>query len=242
MKEKSENGGHKGPLRRSRHATILRAATELFSSQGYHATTMKKIANRAGVAEGTVFNHFSGKQDVLIAVITQLYDAMTEAVHKGLRNIMDTRERLRFIATNHLEHISRDNALLIMMIHIHHGVDVHQEYLLEESAMNQLNRRYTAYFDMTVKEAIAREELVPDLDLAVCRDFFYGGLEYGQRTLFLRGRKESVADYAKTAADQFLDGVMVSAPAKQGGQEDVLARLEAVTRTLEQVSGTRRGD
>ncbi len=44
---------------------LLRAAIELFTTQGYHDTTTPLIARRAGVAEGTIYRHFSGKQDLL---------------------------------------------------------------------------------------------------------------------------------------------------------------------------------
>jgi AcrR family transcriptional regulator len=39
----------------------------LFTTVGFRATTTPEIASRAGVAEGTIYRHFSGKEDLLIA-------------------------------------------------------------------------------------------------------------------------------------------------------------------------------
>lgn len=44
---------------------LVRAALELFTSQGYHVTTTPHIAKKAGVAEGTIYRHFDSKQHLL---------------------------------------------------------------------------------------------------------------------------------------------------------------------------------
>ena len=45
------------------------AAIELFMEQGYHATSMRQIAERAGLALGGIYNHFSGKDEIFEAII-----------------------------------------------------------------------------------------------------------------------------------------------------------------------------
>lgn len=48
---------------------LLRAALELFTAQGFHATTTPVLAERAGVAEGTIYRHFSGKEQLYSEVV-----------------------------------------------------------------------------------------------------------------------------------------------------------------------------
>jgi AcrR family transcriptional regulator len=48
---------------------IVEAAYELFLEQGYSATSMRRIAERAGLALGGIYNHFSGKEEIFEAVI-----------------------------------------------------------------------------------------------------------------------------------------------------------------------------
>jgi AcrR family transcriptional regulator len=53
---------------RANHARVLEAATAVFAARGAEAE-MREVAERAGVAVGTVYNHFPGKEDLLLAVI-----------------------------------------------------------------------------------------------------------------------------------------------------------------------------
>lgn len=48
---------------------IVKAAIECFSEKGYAATSTSEIAQKAGVAEGTIFRHYKTKKDLLIAII-----------------------------------------------------------------------------------------------------------------------------------------------------------------------------
>jgi AcrR family transcriptional regulator len=55
---------------------ILRAALELFASQGFYRTTTKAISRKAGIAEGTLFNYFRTKEDLALYFWEQELDAV----------------------------------------------------------------------------------------------------------------------------------------------------------------------
>ena len=62
---------------------ILKAAQKLFARNGYDGTTTKELAEKAGIAEGTLFRHFTNKKAILVEVATQgwielLTDLLTE--------------------------------------------------------------------------------------------------------------------------------------------------------------------
>ncbi len=60
-------------------ARLFAAASELFATRGYHATTVDAIAKRAGVAKGTFFVHFATKD----AVITDLVRIQTRQARRA---------------------------------------------------------------------------------------------------------------------------------------------------------------
>jgi AcrR family transcriptional regulator len=45
------------------------AALELYMEQGYHATSMRQIADKAELALGGIYNHFKSKEDIFEAII-----------------------------------------------------------------------------------------------------------------------------------------------------------------------------
>lgn len=51
---------------------IIHAAAELFARKGMHRTTTREIARAAGVAEGTIYNYFDHKEDILLEFLGHL--------------------------------------------------------------------------------------------------------------------------------------------------------------------------
>lgn len=49
--------------------TIEDAAVALFIEQGYHATSMRQIADKAGLALGGIYNHFTSKEEIFEAIV-----------------------------------------------------------------------------------------------------------------------------------------------------------------------------
>jgi AcrR family transcriptional regulator len=66
-----------GRSRRSQ-ALILDAALDLFSHQGYRATSIRDIAQRAGVSTGNVYHHFKDKDTIFRALLDQYWSAIED--------------------------------------------------------------------------------------------------------------------------------------------------------------------
>jgi AcrR family transcriptional regulator len=65
--------------------SILRAAAEVFSQQGYHAATTADIAVKAGIPPGSIYYHISTKEQLL-------FDVLMDGVDVGLKIIEDALE------------------------------------------------------------------------------------------------------------------------------------------------------
>ena len=74
------------------------AALDLYMDQGYHATSMRQIADKADVALGGIYNHFKSKEEIFEAIIIDKHpykkilpivlEAETESLEEFLTNAM----------------------------------------------------------------------------------------------------------------------------------------------------------
>ena len=60
-----------GPKARRTRAAILEAARAEFRERGYQRTTMNDVAARAGVSQGTVYQYFRDRSDLVVAIIQE---------------------------------------------------------------------------------------------------------------------------------------------------------------------------
>lgn len=108
------------PSRRDGEATrqrLLRAALDLYTTIGFRATTTPAIAARAGVAEGTIYRHFSGKEHLLNEVYRDAQRWGAGLVKEtGPNGDHSVAERLSGIARRLLEAASRDPSLTRMLL------------------------------------------------------------------------------------------------------------------------------
>jgi AcrR family transcriptional regulator len=73
-------GGRRERRKLEVYRRIHQAAVMLFRRQGYEATTVEQIAERADVAKGTVFNYFPSKESLLLALSADVHVKLVDAL------------------------------------------------------------------------------------------------------------------------------------------------------------------
>lgn len=63
---------------------LLKTATELFETEGFEETTIRKVAQKAGVAVGTVFVHFPDKSSLFAATLLERLEALVHGAFRGV--------------------------------------------------------------------------------------------------------------------------------------------------------------
>jgi AcrR family transcriptional regulator len=94
---------------------ILDAALKLFSHKGYGATSVRDIAEEAGLSKGNVYHHFADKEAIFRALIDRYFDAMARpdfpfnrALASGAfpENLEDLGRAIRQITEEYREYIA----------------------------------------------------------------------------------------------------------------------------------------
>lgn len=74
---------------------IINAALKLFVDNGFHGTATGKIAQEAGVANGTLFQYFKTKDDLVIALYIHIKDELAEYISKNTVENADIKETVK---------------------------------------------------------------------------------------------------------------------------------------------------
>lgn len=103
------------PKKQATKARILEAAWALFNTHGYGATSTRDIARVANIGNGTLFAHFSNKEQLLCALMqTQIEQVMTQAKHTDefSQPKLKMRHYAQFLYDFYLQHVEFSKTLL----------------------------------------------------------------------------------------------------------------------------------
>jgi TetR/AcrR family transcriptional regulator, mexJK operon transcriptional repressor len=97
-------------------AQIMLAAKELFTSQGFGATSMDAIARTANVSKATLYAHFSGKEELFAAIVSHTCQAQSRMLSTSGADDLELTEALSEIGRNFLSLILSPPAVAIFRV------------------------------------------------------------------------------------------------------------------------------
>lgn len=82
--------------------SIRRVAAGLFSTHGYAATSLREVAAECGITVGSLYNHISNKEDLLLQIMGGAMDELNTQIAAALDRVDDPLERLMRFLSNHI--------------------------------------------------------------------------------------------------------------------------------------------
>jgi TetR/AcrR family transcriptional regulator, fatty acid metabolism regulator protein len=140
-------------------ARIVDAARQRLEAFGYRRTSIAEIARAAGVAVGTVYRYFAGKEAVFLAVVQDLNDAWLAESRRALEGPGTAMERLRRLGAASIR-FAAENALITAIVT--RDTDIVFAPLIEQLYEDMQCRNVTMIADV-VRDGI-REGTFGDID------------------------------------------------------------------------------
>lgn len=184
---------------------IMQAAAHLFRDQGYAASTLRDIAAAAGKQAGSIYYHFSSKDEILDAVLDQglrdIYDGV-RAVISAPQGEDDYRVRIAAAAQAHLTLLLARSEFISANIRIYSQLpeDVRKRH-------RPLRRAYGALWDTLLKDAQQAGHLREDIAIVPLRQFLLGALNWTVE--WLNPARYPIEDFSGHCAQLLLDGICV---------------------------------
>jgi AcrR family transcriptional regulator len=177
-----------------RESGILAVARDLFLRDGYEHTSMAAVAAAAGLSEGTLYNYFRNKIDLVIRVTLDNLELRVAAATRAVDEAQSLRDGLAKLIELHLSSIVGDEEIYRIWLREVRGVKSYRR-----SASRDALGRFANQFPRLLRK-FGHEEKPGGLSHAIMRDLVFGGSEHIGFTAIVQRRADRI-DVAETARE-----------------------------------------
>lgn len=179
---------------------ILKNAADIFVRKGYHETTVDEIARAMGIAKGTIYNHFAGKEDLYLAVIrngvVQLQDYLRQAAAGG----KNTREKITNLIRSIPRFFEHEKDMVLLFLTEFFGRDANRGRLVAEMLSGCLD-----VIRSVIAEGIA-DGTLREVDLEIATYSLFGMVTVTAYHFISQGREIDYDAASQKIAEIFFDG------------------------------------
>jgi len=192
--------------RKEREGLILQAAEEVFQEKGYYETSMDEIATRVGIAKGTIYTHFPGKEDLVVAIFRRDMQKFLD----GIDGVIDTEPTPRAKLEALLQFIytglySKQTRLLSSM---YNAVDLKRMISEKGGCVRELWERLVSLVTQLLEEGKAQGEFDSSLPTKIMVSSFFSVFSPKVYDHFLLGEDFSREEQIKYLRRVYFHGII----------------------------------
>jgi TetR/AcrR family transcriptional regulator, fatty acid metabolism regulator protein len=190
------------PIERTdKREAILRAAIDVFAGRGFFNAQVADVARAAGVAAGTVYLYFRGKDDLLISIFERTVREAIDEARSSVGPLTDPLEKLRAIARVHLERMGRDRNLAVVF-----QVELRQSTKFMERFSSTGVREYLGLIRQVLVDGQASGAFRPEINATLAAKVFFGALDEMATNWILSRRRYPLTADVDAIVDIFVNG------------------------------------
>jgi len=141
---------------------IVSAAAKVFRTKGYHAATVRDIAEEVGILKGSLYHHFASKEELLYLVVKEPIAQMYRAIAEIAAADSAATEKLRRAISAHLEAFDRHYPHLFVYLREREAVKRRFREMIGFSP-----KEYYRCWQQILREGVENGEFRPDFDIQV---------------------------------------------------------------------------
>jgi TetR/AcrR family transcriptional regulator, fatty acid metabolism regulator protein len=185
-----------------KYQRILDAAVAVFAEKGFHVARISDIAERAGVADGTVYLYFKNKEEILMTAINTAFDAFVSNARAELENIPSPGAKLRRLAYLHLHALGSNRNLAVVF-----QMELRQSTRFLAPFSHEHMIEYFQIVRAAIREGQASGSFRPDLHEKIAANCFFGALDEMVTSWVLAEHDYSLPEAADSVANVILMGM-----------------------------------
>jgi TetR/AcrR family transcriptional regulator, cholesterol catabolism regulator len=141
---------------------IVSAAAKVFRTKGYHAATVRDIAEEVGILKGSLYHHFASKEELLYLVVKEPIAQMYRAIAEIAAADLGATEKLRQAISAHLEAFDRHYPHLFVYLREREAVKRRFREMIGFSP-----KEYYRCWQQILREGVENGEFRSDFDIQV---------------------------------------------------------------------------
>ncbi|MBI3596225.1 MAG: TetR/AcrR family transcriptional regulator [Nitrospirae bacterium] len=158
--------------RANRKALILKAAIKVFARHGFARARTAAIAREARVAEGTIYNYFKSKDDLILTIFEQTWRDLIQALRAALDPIRDPIQKLAVVLMTVLDLFEADPMLAEVFL-----VELRQSGKCFSNQPMSVILEFLDLLEAILKEGIAQGVIRKDINTKIARGLLFGAVE-----------------------------------------------------------------
>ncbi len=198
----------KAKLREVRAELILDVAEEVLVEKGYHDTAMDEVAARAGIAKGTLYQHFPHKQDLGLALFERGLMLFEQIVQQAVASSsLTARARLEHILLAVYQEHQGLRAQLLQLLY--HDMDIRKSLLEQKGRLRERVERCAAQIRHILEEGRAAGEFDPTISIELMLTIFMHSLWFGRNEQLHLQEQLSPEELSRQIGRIFFDGFAI---------------------------------
>jgi TetR/AcrR family transcriptional regulator, cholesterol catabolism regulator len=161
-----------GALRSGRRAHMLALAAELFAQKGYRATTVREIADAAGILSGSLYHHFDSKESIGDEILSSFVNQVLTN-YRAAAAAADPRAALEQIVRSTSHTLSQHRAALAMLQHDWSYFATHPRFAYLPKALREIERIWINQLELGKQGGLFRPDLDAKLTYRLLRDVLW---------------------------------------------------------------------
>ena len=161
----------KSPSERRTH--LVRLAGDLFAEKGFRATTVREIADAAGILSGSLYHHFDSKESIGDEILSAFLDDVLAGYRAAVASAGDPRAAIEQIVRSSSATLSRHRAALTMLQRDWNYFSGQPRFAYLRTAMKEIEQTWIAQLELGRESGQFRADLDARLAYRLLRDILW---------------------------------------------------------------------
>ena len=162
-----------GSMRSERRAHLVVLAGELFAQKGYRATTVREIADAAGILSGSLYHHFDSKEAIGDEILSSFINEVLADYRGAVASAASPRAAIEQIVRSTSRTLARHRAALAMLQNDWSYFAAQPRFAYLPKALREIERIWVTQLEAGKESGLFRADLDCKLTYRLLRDVLW---------------------------------------------------------------------